>query len=360
MAIIDGDGHVFELRGTAKTMVDYLPDPYRHAQTLAYGVFPEMDHLHNEPVQMIEDAGNQRVVGPAEWSEFLEDVGIEATVMYPTSGLGIGTMPNPDWALAICQAYNDWLHAEYLKINPAFNGMALLPLQDPQAAVDELRRAVTELGMLGAMLPSNGLPSPLGAKAYWPVYAEADRLGCALAIHGGSGSRLGMDQLGIRPGAHALAHPFGLLLSLTSLVFNGVFDRFPGLRMAFLEGGAAWFLVAWERFDRSYSTHMPFNPRGELLDLPEGQNVAGYLSALAEAGRLMIGCEGDEPDLVRGVECLGSGAFMFSSDFPHEVSPQMCKEEIAELQERPDLTDAQKDDILGEAARRFYPIPNSV
>ena len=177
MAIIDGDGHVFELRGTAKTMVDYLPDPYRHAQTLAYGVFPEMDHLHNEPVQMIEDAGNQRVVGPAEWSEFLEDVGIEATVMYPTSGLGIGTMPNPDWALAICQAYNDWLHAEYLKINPAFNGMALLPLQDPQAAVDELRRAVTELGMLGAMLPSNGLPSPLGAKAYWPVYAEADRLG---------------------------------------------------------------------------------------------------------------------------------------------------------------------------------------
>ncbi len=118
MAIIDGDGHVFELRGTAKTMVDYLPDPYRHAKTLAYGVFPEMDHLHNEPVQMIEDAGNQRVVGPAEWSEFLEDVGIEATVMYPTSGLGIGTMPNPDWALAICQAYNDWLHAEYLKVNP--------------------------------------------------------------------------------------------------------------------------------------------------------------------------------------------------------------------------------------------------
>ena len=360
MAIIDGDGHVFELRGTAKTMVDYLPDPYRHAKTLAYGVFPEMDHLHNEPVQMIEDAGNQRVVGPAEWSEFLEDVGIEATVMYPTSGLGIGTMPNPDWALAICQAYNDWLHAEYLKVNPAFKGMALLPLQDPQAAVDELRRAVTELGMLGAMLPSNGLPSPLGAKAYWPVYAEADRLGCALAIHGGSGSRLGMDQLGIRPGAHALAHPFGLLLSLTSLVFNGVFDRFPGLRMAFLEGGAAWFLVVWERFDRSYSTHMPFNPRGELLDLPEGQNVAGYLSALAEAGRLMIGCEGDEPDLVRGVECLGSGAFMFSSDFPHEVSPQMCKEEIAELQERPDLTDAQKDDILGEAARRFYRLPDSV
>jgi predicted TIM-barrel fold metal-dependent hydrolase len=355
MSIIDGDGHVIERGADGKALTDFLPEPYRSAR-ISLGPFPEIDHLHNEPVQMVPGAaaGSGRRVGPLEWSRFLEEVGIEATVLYPSAGLSVGTITSPDWAIAVTRAYNDWLHDVYLETNPALNGMALLPLQDPDAAVDELRRAVEELGMRGAMLPANGLRSGLGSKEYWPVYAEAERLGCALAVHGGVGSRLGFDHIEVRPAAHALAHPFGVLISLTSMVFNGVFDHHPGLRVAFLEGGVAWFLVAWERFDRSYGTHRPYNPRGVLLQLDPGQTVAGYLSALAETGRLVIGCEGEEPDLVRGVEVLGSGAFMFSSDFPHEVSPEMCKEELAEVQAHDGLTDLQKRDILGETARRFY------
>jgi predicted TIM-barrel fold metal-dependent hydrolase len=203
------------------------------------------------------------------------------------------------------------------------------------------------------MLPANGLPLPLGEKEYWPVYAEAERLGCALAVHGGRGARLGFDSLGVRPAGHALGHPISVLISLTSFVFNGVFDHFPGLRVAFLEGGVAWFLVAWERFDRSYWTHIPYNPRRELLELDSGTTVADYLGRLAESGRLVVGCEGSEPDLARAVSLIGS-AFMFSSDFPHEVSIQMCKDEIAEIRDSEGISSAQKEDLLAETARRFY------
>jgi uncharacterized protein len=356
MTIIDGDGHVIEGRA-GLDLVDFLPDPYRSAR-VSHGIFPDFDNHHIEPVQYIAGSGVDMLahspVGPKEWSNFLSEVGIAASVLYPSTGLAVGAITSRDWAIAVTRAYNDWLHSTYLKADPAFHGMALLPLQDPDAAVDELRRAVKELGMRGAMLPANGLRAPLGSKEFWPVYAEADHLGCALAIHGGSTSGLGFDGLEIRPAAHALAHPFAVLISLTSLIFNGVFDHHPGLRVGFLEGGVAWLLLACERFDRSYGTHVPYNPRGELLNLREGQRVLDYLAELAREGRVVIGCEGDEDDLTRAVTLLGSQAFMFSSDFPHEVSPEMCKEEIRELQELEGLSESQKSDILGETARRFY------
>jgi predicted TIM-barrel fold metal-dependent hydrolase len=352
LRIIDGDGHVLEGGGGAEDVKAFLPEPYRSARVRA--VFPEIDHLHNEPVQLPPDAGVTKKVGPDEWAQFLVDVGIEASVLYPSAGLAVGSITSRDWAIAATRAYNDWLHATYVSTNPALHGMALLPMQDPEAAVEELCRSVTQLGMKGAMLPANGLRSPLGSKEFWPVYAEAQRLGCALAVHGGTASRLGFDHIEVRPAAHSLAHPFGILISMTSLVFNGVFSRFPGLRVGFLEGGVAWLLLAWERFDRSYQTHIPYNPRHDILELDRGETVAGYLASLADEGRLVIGCEGEEPDLTRAIELLGSGAFMFSSDFPHEVSAQMCKEELGEIMEHGNLTSAQKADVLGGTAMRFY------
>ena len=120
-----------------------------------------------------------------------------------------------------------------MQANPALHGLALLPMQDPEAAVLELRRAGQVLGMCGVMLPANGLSNTLGSKEFWPVCVEAERLGCALAVRGGSGVRLGFDHLAVRPAAHALAHPSGLLISLTSIVFNGVFDHYLALQKGF-------------------------------------------------------------------------------------------------------------------------------
>ncbi len=115
-----------------------------------------------------------------------------------------------------------------------------------------------------------------------------------------------------------------------------------------------WFLMALERLSRSYEAGIPINPRGELLQLSEGQNVADYLRGLIQAGRLVVGIEGGESDLPYAIKVAGEQAFMFSSDFPHEVNIHTVGKEIRELRERAEISDATKDGILRGNAARFY------
>jgi len=162
--IIDGDGHIMEDQAA---IIDHMESPYREIAHRKGIVFPPLDHLHTGRAVETPPQRDQRpAVGPRGWLEFLDDVGIDWTVLYPTVALSYGKIVSLDYAVAASRAYNDWLHESYIKYNPRFKGMAIIPMQDPSEAAKELRRAVTELGMLGAMMPSNGLAHPLGAKAY--------------------------------------------------------------------------------------------------------------------------------------------------------------------------------------------------
>jgi hypothetical protein len=232
--------------------------------------------------------------------------------------------------------------------------MALVPLQEPEAAVEELRRVVTELGMCGAMLPSTGIQAQLGDRRYWPIYEEANRLGCALGIHGGAHENLGMDDLTPYAPVHALGHPFGQMISFGALVFNGIFDRFPNAKIGFMEGGVAWLLMCLERFDRSWETHIQRDPRKRFLELRPKEKVSEYIARQIDEGRVFIGCEGEEPDIAYAVKRVGNKPWVFSSDYPHEVNNEFCKHEISEMLENEGLTQADKAAILHGNARRFY------
>src|ERR671923_868126 len=191
--IIDGDGHIMEDNAG---IIAHMDSPYREIAQRKGVIFPPLDHLHAGGAVKTPPQRDQRpAVGPQGWLDFLDDVGIEWTVLYPTTALAYGKIVSLDYAVAVSRAYNDWLYDTYIRFNPRFKGMAIIPMQDPEEPAKELRRVVTELGMFGAMLPSNGLPQPLGAKIYWPVYAEADRLGRALGVHGGRAERLGLGHM---------------------------------------------------------------------------------------------------------------------------------------------------------------------
>jgi uncharacterized protein len=163
-----------------------------------------------------------------------------------------------------------------------------------------------------------------------------------------------MDTMNVSTGANAIGHPMSLAIALAEMLLNNLFDRFPGLRVAYLEGGPLWFLMALERLSRSYEAGTPINPRGELLHLPEGESVADYLRGLIEGGRLVVGIEGGESDLGYAIKVAGEKAFMFSSDFPHEVNTATVKKEIRELCEREEISAAAKQAILRGNAERFY------
>jgi hypothetical protein len=292
-------------------------------------------------------------IGPDGWLRFLSDAGIEWTVLYPTQALAYGKVVNLDYAAALCQAYNDWLSETYLKRDPRFKGMALIPMQDPPAAAKELRRAVTELGMMGAMLPSNGLPQPLGFKAYWPVYEEANRLGCPLSIHGGCHDRFGMDHMNMYTPVHALGHPWGLTLNCANIVYNGVFDRFPRVRIAFLEGGIAWLLLLLERLHASHETHFQYMPPDDF-GVREEDDPAKYIKSLIAGDRLYIGIEAEELTMPFALKVVGNRGFLYSSDFPHEVTLESCKHDIEELMESDEITAEDKTAMLYRNAEEFY------
>ena len=302
--IIDGDGHLFEdLEG----IWDRMPPGYRERKFPMSRLFPPLDHLHSSHVAT-QPPGSFEPTGTDGWKAFLRDAGIDSTVLYPTVALSYGRIASTEFAVAVTQAYNDWLYDTYLRDDPRFKGMALIPMQDPQAAVAELRRAVEDLGMCGAMLPSTGLKAHLGSREYWPIYAEAERLGCSLGVHGGCHGGMGLDDFNVYPAVHGLGHPFGQMISFSGILMNGIYDRYPGVRVGFLEGGVSWLLLCLERLHESYETHIPFDPGGEYLQLRDGENVAQYIIRQMHEGRIFIGCEGGEfalPYAVTGVRKRG-------------------------------------------------------
>ena len=211
--------------------------------------------------------------------------------------------------------------------------------------------------MCGVVIPSNSLHAPpLGTPTYFPIYQVANELGCCVAIHGGVHGNMGMDGLDPYAAVHAIGHPLGQMISLASIVFNGVLERFPKIKFGFLEAGVAWFLFCLERFDRSYDTHVMRDLRGAYLKLQPGEKVSDYIVRHVKARRIFVGCEGGEPLIGKAVQMVGNEPFMYSSDFPHEVNATTCKHELDELIENAELSADDKDAILYRNAESFYGI----
>ena len=356
--VFDSDGHLIE---SLQDIAPFLPATIRSAAIDKTGVgailpfsisslFGCLDGLHfvlpGEPKKDAKprvNASSHRMGSAEDWIAFLDKSCTEASVLYPTEALSVGMLRDTSYAVAMCRAYNDYVHDCYQRKDKRLHAMAILPMQSPQDAAKELRRAVRELGLLGAMLPATGLPLHLGHDYYWPVYEEADKLGCVLAIHGGSNRYLGMDTFAKIGPSHVLHHPVPLLYALTSFVYDGIFDKFPTMRVAFLEGGAAWIALLLDRTARDSEVGLPYmdGPRKQFPD---------YLTS----GKVLIGCEGVDPSLGYLASRIGIEPFSYSTDYPHEVDFEHAMHEVEETLESKDLTAAQKSAVLDGNARRFY------
>jgi uncharacterized protein len=354
--LIDGDGHVWEDPGA---IIERLPAPFREDFLTGrlhpvVHFLPSLDHFHAMPVNMRGFSEREdKNVDVAAWLKFIEAVGIQKSVLYPTHALATGRIRDIQYALAFAHAYNDWIAETYVA-DPSgrFGAAAIVPLQNPAEAAKELRRAREDLGLSAGFIATNSLPNHFGSPEYDPLWAEAEALDMPLSFHGGCHDGLGFDDFNVFAPVHALGHPAGLLVAMAAMVFHGVYERFPRLRTAFLEGGSAWILLALERFEESYEAFPPYESE-RVLTMPDGMEVDDYLIDLIRDGRITFGCEGGEKHLAYVVDALGCAPFMYSSDFPHEVDVDSCRHEIEALKAT-SLSDATKTAILSGTARRFY------
>src|SRR3954471_18489386 len=141
-APIDADGHITE---SVEQLIPYMDNP-RHGE---HG----LDHGEVARPRYYPTDGWDRSLGGklgthartgADWARVCDESGLEYAFLYPTEGLGIGCVRDPEFAVELCRAYNSWLSEEFMKRDSRLIGIALLPLQDVGEAVKELRRAVTD------------------------------------------------------------------------------------------------------------------------------------------------------------------------------------------------------------------------
>ena len=344
--IIDADGHVFEKDAE---LFEHLDGRYAAKRTvLGFPFWPTLDGFHRGAIHARLDVHQALETNARLWVDFLDRAGIEHTVLYPTAGLTCGLIRDPDWAVALARAYNSWLFERYLTVSPRLHGMALLALQDPAEAAKELRRAVTQLGMRGGVLTPIGMRKPLGHAEFDPVYREAARLDCALAVHAGPSQGLGLDVLDRFAQVHALSHPYAQMIQVASIVMSGVLDRFPSLRVGFMEAGASWVPFLMHRMNRSYEGRKHAEYVGEVRRPPATYITGGHLYFSAEPG---------EESLAYVTQVIGTDTVLFSSDFPHEANLAHCRAEIDAVLRRADLAQELKAKLLAGNARRFYRFP---
>ncbi len=275
----------------------------------------------------------------------MDEMGIDVAVLFGGhSFLAASIVDSPQVARATLRAYNSYL-ASYCAAAPArLKGVAMLPLQAPREAADELRRCVSELGFVAGVLPphhASGLT--LDAASLAPIWQAAVELGVPICIH-----TIGIQ---INPARaltpqYRMREAYGSLssqIALGNLVLGGVLDRHPELRVAFLEAGAGWVPYQIERLQAAWST---FSFRREAAGrAPE---------AVLRSGQLYFATEPDEAILPAVAEIVGADQLVLGSDYCHPEG--QCPFTMKTLAARDDLSDALKRKILSENPARLYGI----
>lgn len=164
-----------------------------------------------------------------------------------------GEQPIAEYGAALSSALNAWLAAEWLDPEPRLRASIVVPYEDGDLAAAEIERQAPDARFVQVLLPAR-TREPLGRRKYWPLYAAAEQHGRPVAIHfGGSGA--GPITGAGWPAYYFEDHsgmPQAFQAQIISLVFEGVFERFPGLKVILVEGGFAWLPPLMWRMDRAW------------------------------------------------------------------------------------------------------------
>jgi len=283
----------------------------------------------------------QRVYTPEEHLRDMAIEGIGIQVLFPTQGLDLMRIRETELAVALCRAYNDFV-AEFCSRAPdRLAAVAMMPMQDAAAATRELHRAVAERGLVGAMVPAFLPHHNLADRSYDDFYAEAQRLDVPVLVHA-LGDETEIQRFDNFLSVHTVGHPVDIMCAVVTYFVAGVPERFPELRLGFLEAGVGW--VPWwlDRLDEEYEFRAHEAP---LLKAKPSE----YL----KTGRYFFSCEPDERMLGRVVDEIGDDLIIFASDYPHWDGT--FPNAVRKLRDRDDLSETSKRKILGENALRLYP-----
>ncbi|SRR5579871_3437103 len=345
IAAIDGDGHIIE---NTNRIVELLDEPFRTFRTLdrSKNFYASLvpvdgtDRHFNERFSRAGFAGNA-----AEWLAALDLGPLERTVLYPTIGLFAGYIKEPDYQRAFCRAYNSWLAEVCREGRDRVFGVGLLPTHEPDVA--EVGRC-KEIGLIGVMFPADGTHL-LGHSRFDAIYRRASELDMPVGVHAsGSWMAPGAEIFPKFIQAHSVAHPYGILRQFTSMMFEGVFEKFPTVRFAFLEAGVTWVPWFLDRLDEEYED------RGKRDAPLLRKRPSQYVH---QGGNIFFAAESEERLVGATMNLIGNDIVMYASDYPHW--DHEYPHSLHKLRERGDVSREQHYGLMRGAAERFYGFTSS-
>ncbi len=243
-------------------------------------------------------------------SHFLDPMGVAFGILNPLTPAG--KQQNLDLDAALATAANDWQVAEWLDPEPRLRASIVIPLEDPPAAVREIRRRAADSRFVQVLF--SGRPhEPMGRRKYWPIYEACAENGLHVASH--AFGSFGQATTGTGYPSFYIEEHVGpaqaMQANLLSMVAEGVFERFPTLRVISVENGFAWLpSLAW-RMDGAWELlhdevpHLTRPPSEYLRDhvyittqpMEEPPHPAQFMQLLDHYG--------------------GPDRLLFATDYPH-------------------------------------------
>ncbi len=249
-----------------------------------------------------------------------EGDGVWGSVIYPSQGLVLFSVPVADVVRQAMQGYNDWI-AEFCRAEPSrLKGIAMIDLDDVGAAVAELLRC-RELGLAGALITvAPPRWQPYRSPIYEPFWAAAQDLDLPLSLHAATergdirvgASAFTLDVQAVPPSVFVNKdHP--IRQALAELIFSGVFERYPKLRVGSVEHELAWIPYFLDQMDYTY-TQRP--PRG-----PDWQRFREQSALPSDYFRRNVFASFQEDHVAMRVrDHIGVNTLMWGSDYPHTES----------------------------------------
>jgi predicted TIM-barrel fold metal-dependent hydrolase len=373
--VIDADSHVYETEATW----EYLPERYKARRpvpiTLEPGAAPYLGRMNAfwlvdgrvvnwtwgkgtvqvgtplTSVHAIEkpiSVGSQALTDVDARLRDLDQAGIDIQVIYPSLFL-VPLSEDDEFEAALTQAYNSFMAAQCGKRPDRLKWAAMLPLRDVPTAVKEVERA-KQLGAVSLVTFGTVGDKMLHAREFDPVWQAAQESGLPVCVHVGWSFPPLTQACDEHMSSLTVSFTMPLLMGFFSMTAGGVLERFPRLRVAFLEAGAGWLPWWIERIDHYHPVATWFRNSFGLGPLPQ-QKPGTYLD------RVYMTCEADERLLPQALEVLGEDKMMVSEDMPHLEDREGS---VGELQRRTDISEEAKRKIVTDNPIRFYGLEAAV
>ena len=267
--------------------------------------------------------------------------GVAAEVIYPTVGMAICNHRDIDYKRACMQAYNRWI-AEYASSSPErLICVGQTAMRTPEEGIADLHE-IAELGLRGVMMPGTPGHEDYDHADYDPFWEAAIGLGLPLSFHVLTtrdtapvrGPRLNSFVSIIRANQDVIG----------TLIFSGVFERHPALKIVCVEADAGWVPHYMYRMDHAWKRHRHWMPHGTLSRLPSEYFRENVYTTFQ-----------DDWVAFQVADLLNDERLMWANDFPHSDSTWPWSQEML-TEHTANLTERQKDRILHDNCAELYGI----